>query len=110
MKIPLERRQEIGVTTATVERRVIGGSIDTNGVIAEDEGRVHSVNARFTGYIERLLVDRTGQPVRAGPAASDRLQPGSRRDRARASARRRERAAAVGLLERRGRRECPFAA
>ena len=66
VKIPLERRQEIGVTTAKVERRTIGGAIETNGVVAEDEGRVRAVNAKFSGYIERLYVDRTGQPVRQG--------------------------------------------
>src|SRR2546427_3886427 len=30
VKIPLERRQEIGVTTAKVEKRRIGGAIPTN--------------------------------------------------------------------------------
>jgi RND family efflux transporter MFP subunit len=66
VRVPLERRQEIGVTTGKVERRQIGGTLQTNGVIAEDEGRVHAVNAKFAGYIERLLVDRTGQAVRRG--------------------------------------------
>src|SRR5262245_33649408 len=66
VRIPLERRQEIGVTTAKVERRSVGGAIETNGVVAEDEGRVHAVNAKFFGYIERLFVDRTGQAVRQG--------------------------------------------
>jgi RND family efflux transporter MFP subunit len=66
VKIPLERRQEIGVTTAKVGKGRMGGSIETNGVIAEDEGRVHSVNAKFAGYIEKLLVDRTGQVVGRG--------------------------------------------
>ena len=66
VKIPLERRQQIGVTTAKVEKRAIGGTIETNGSVAEDEARVHSVNAKFAGTIERLLADRTGQPVRRG--------------------------------------------
>jgi RND family efflux transporter MFP subunit len=66
VRIPLERRQEIGATTAKVERRHIGGRIETNGVVAEDEGRVHAVNAKFSGYVERLFVDRTGQSVRKG--------------------------------------------
>ncbi|HKA37909.1 MAG TPA: efflux RND transporter periplasmic adaptor subunit [Thermoanaerobaculia bacterium] len=66
VRIPLERRQEIGVTTAKVARRAVGGAVTTNGVVAEDEGRVHSVNAKFSGYIEKLYVDRTGQPVRRG--------------------------------------------
>ena len=66
VKVPLERRQEIGVMTAKVEKRTVAGAIETNGIVAEDEGRVHSVNAKFAGYIERLLVDRTGQPVRRG--------------------------------------------
>ncbi|MEO8190065.1 MAG: efflux RND transporter periplasmic adaptor subunit [Acidobacteriota bacterium] len=66
VRIPLERRQQIGVTTAKVARRPIGAAFETNGVVAGDEGRVHSVNAKFSGYIEKLLVDRTGQPVRRG--------------------------------------------
>jgi len=66
VKIPLERRQEIGVTTAKVEKRAIGGAIETNGVVAEDEGRLNAVSAKFAGYIEKLYVDRTGQPVRRG--------------------------------------------
>jgi Cu(I)/Ag(I) efflux system membrane fusion protein len=66
VKIPLERRQEIGVSTARVEKRTVGGSIETNGVVAEDEGRLSAVNAKFGGYIEKLYVDRTGQPVRRG--------------------------------------------
>ncbi len=66
VRIPLERRQQIGVTTAKVERRTIAGGIETNGVVAEDEGRVHAVNAKFAGYIEKLNVDRTGQSVRRG--------------------------------------------
>ena len=66
VRIPLERRQEIGVTTAKVERRSFGGAIETNGIVTEDEGRVHTVNAKFSGYIEKLLVDRTGQSVRRG--------------------------------------------
>lgn len=66
VRIPFERRQEIGVTTAKVEKRPIGGTLQTNGVIAEDEARIHAVNAKFGGYIERLLVDRTGQAVRRG--------------------------------------------
>jgi RND family efflux transporter MFP subunit len=66
VRIPLERRQQIGVTTAKVERRKVSGAVETNGVVAEDEGRVHAVNAKFSGYIERLFVDRTGQSVRRG--------------------------------------------
>jgi len=66
--IPLERRQEIGVTTVQVERRPIGGALQTNGIVAEDEARVQAVNAKFAGYIERLYVDRTGQSVRRGQA------------------------------------------
>jgi multidrug efflux pump subunit AcrA (membrane-fusion protein) len=66
VRIPLERRQEIGVTTTKVGRHSVGGTVETNGVIAEDEARVHAVNAKFSGYIERLYADRTGQSVRQG--------------------------------------------
>ena len=66
VRIPLERRQQIGVTTAKVEKRTIAGGVETNGVVAEDEGRVYAVNAKFSGYIEKLQVDSTGQNVRRG--------------------------------------------
>lgn len=66
VRISLERRQQIGVTTTKAARRPIGATVQTNGVIAEDEGRLNAVNAKFSGYIEKLLVDRTGQPVRRG--------------------------------------------
>jgi Cu(I)/Ag(I) efflux system membrane fusion protein len=66
VRVPLERRQEFGVTTTKVEKRPVGGAISTNGVVAEDEGRVHAINAKFSGYIEKLVVDRTGQSVRRG--------------------------------------------
>jgi membrane fusion protein, copper/silver efflux system len=66
VRLPLERRQEIGVMTEKVARRAIGGTVETGGVIAEEEGRVHAVTAKFSGYIERLFVDRTGQSVRRG--------------------------------------------
>ncbi|MFN2633466.1 MAG: efflux RND transporter periplasmic adaptor subunit [Thermoanaerobaculia bacterium] len=68
VRIPLERRQQIGVATGKVTRRQIAGATETNGVIAEDEGRLNSVSAKFSGYIDKLLVDRTGQPVRRGQA------------------------------------------
>ena len=68
VRIPLERRQQIGVTTSKVERRAIGGTVETNGVVAEDEARVHAVNAKFSGYVERIYADRTGQSVRRGQA------------------------------------------
>ncbi len=66
VRIPLERRQEIGVTTARVGKRAISGAVETNGVVAEEESRVHAVNAKFSGYIQKLYVDRTGQSVRRG--------------------------------------------
>jgi membrane fusion protein, copper/silver efflux system len=66
VRIPLERRQEIGVTTARVEKRAISGAVETNGVVAEEESRVHAVNAKFSGYIQKMYVDRTGQGVRRG--------------------------------------------
>ncbi|MGH9442684.1 MAG: efflux RND transporter periplasmic adaptor subunit [Thermoanaerobaculia bacterium] len=66
VRIPLERRQEIGVTTVRIGLSVIRQAIETSGVVAEDERRVHSVNAKFSGYVERLYVDQTGQTVRKG--------------------------------------------
>ena len=66
VKLTPERQQLIGVQTGVVETRDIGRSVRTVGRIAVDETRVHKVSTKFDGYIEKLYVNVTGQPVRKG--------------------------------------------
>jgi Cu(I)/Ag(I) efflux system membrane fusion protein len=61
-----ERIQLIGVRTAIAERRAIGDALDLVGFVAPDEGRLHTVQIRMSGWVQDLAVSRTGETVRAG--------------------------------------------
>ena len=58
--------QNIGVKTATVERRVLNRSVRTSGRVDYDETRITDVNTKIAGWVEQLFVDYTGQMVRKG--------------------------------------------
>lgn len=58
--------QQFGVTFGTAEVRTLEHQIRTTGVVNFDETRVAQVTLKFSGFVERLHVDFTGQPVRKG--------------------------------------------
>ena len=60
------RRQQIGVTTAAVERRKISRRIRAVGQVTVDETRLADVNLRMSGWVHRLDVEETGQQVKKG--------------------------------------------
>ena len=66
VRLTPERRQLIGVQTGLVAMRDLGSSVRTVGRIAVDETRLYKVTTKFDGYIEKLYVNVTGQPVRKG--------------------------------------------
>ncbi|HSD62543.1 MAG TPA: efflux RND transporter periplasmic adaptor subunit, partial [Ignavibacteriaceae bacterium] len=59
-------QQNIGVTTETVTKRNLQRNIRTTGNITYDETRLYTINSKIMGYIEKLFVDYTGQPVKKG--------------------------------------------
>jgi len=61
-----ERRQLIGVTFATVERRDVSQRIDTTGNVEPDEQLQSYVQTRFAGWIQKVFVNETFQHVRRG--------------------------------------------
>ncbi len=61
-----QRRQEIGVTTARVERRPRVIAIRAVGKVAVDESRRSEITLKVAGYVSRLTVDKPGQFVRRG--------------------------------------------
>jgi len=61
-----ERQQLIGLKTGVVEYRPIDRTIRTVGVVEFDERRLADVNIKIDGWIENLLVNFTGEPVRKG--------------------------------------------
>ncbi len=60
------RRQRIGVRTAPAERRQMTLHIRAVGDVQYDETRLSDVNLRMSGWVQRLVVDETGQRVRRG--------------------------------------------
>jgi multidrug efflux pump subunit AcrA (membrane-fusion protein) len=58
--------RQFGITFGTVEVRPLTAETRTNGVVALDETRVAQVAPKIGGFVERLYVNATGQPVRRG--------------------------------------------
>src|SRR5215469_8871495 len=66
IEIPPERRQLIGLQTATVEQKDLIGKIATTGMVEADEQLEGTVQTRFAGWIRQVFVNQTYQPVRKG--------------------------------------------
>lgn len=66
MRIDHRRRQLIGLKTGLVERRDLTLDIRAIGRVAYDETRQADITLKYDGFIEKLLVDETGQAVRKG--------------------------------------------
>jgi Cu(I)/Ag(I) efflux system membrane fusion protein len=60
------RQQLIGMRIVHAERGPVGGAWRTNGRVAIDETRVHHVNVKFNGFIERVYGDFVGKLIRRG--------------------------------------------
>jgi membrane fusion protein, copper/silver efflux system len=60
------RRARIGVRTAAVAERPMTLRVRAVGAVRYDESRLHDVNLRMGGWVQRLSVDKTGQRVRTG--------------------------------------------
>ena len=58
--------REFGVTFDFAEQRTLEDEVRTVGIVNFDETRMAEVAPKFGGFVERLYVDFTGKPVRAG--------------------------------------------
>jgi RND family efflux transporter MFP subunit len=61
-----ERLQRIGVSIGEVTRKAVEDQVLTTGNVALDETKLAYIQVRFSGYIQRVLVDATYQYVRKG--------------------------------------------
>jgi Cu(I)/Ag(I) efflux system membrane fusion protein len=66
VSISPEKIQKLGVKTEKVGFHPLARNIRALGSIQVDERRVHAVTAKFEGWIQRLYVNATGQPVKRG--------------------------------------------
>jgi Cu(I)/Ag(I) efflux system membrane fusion protein len=70
-----ERIQMLGVRTEAVTRRSMAHTVRAVGTVAADERRIGVVNPKFEGWIEKLLVNTTGQTVRRGEVLLEVYSP-----------------------------------
>ena len=66
INVSADRRQLIGVRTATARTIDLSRTIRTVGVVAIDESGVVHVHSKVSGWIERAFVNVTGEQVRRG--------------------------------------------
>ncbi len=67
--------QNIGVRTAPVEVKKLHREIRTVGHVDYDEETMYRINTKFSGWIEKLYVDETGQRVYKGQPMLDIYSP-----------------------------------
>jgi Cu(I)/Ag(I) efflux system membrane fusion protein len=66
IRISTEKVQKLGVRTEAARSRTLDRTVRAAGRVEPDERRVYAIAPKFEGYVERLLVNVTGQPVSKG--------------------------------------------
>lgn len=66
IRLAPDMARSLGVTVVAAEAAPLTRSIRTTGLVTWDETRLSTVAPKFGGFVERLYVDFTGQPVRRG--------------------------------------------
>jgi Cu(I)/Ag(I) efflux system membrane fusion protein len=75
VRISPDKVQKLGVRTEPVSLRNLGRTVRAAGRIEPDERRVVAISPKFEGYVERLYVNVTGQPVSKGQPLFDVYSP-----------------------------------
>ena len=70
-----DRLQTLGVRTELVSKRSLARSVHAVGTIEISERGQHTVAPKFEGWIEKLHVNTTGQPVARGQALAEVYSP-----------------------------------
>jgi len=66
LRISTDKVQKLGVRTEAAALRALGRTVRASGRVEPDERRVYAITPKFEGYVERLHVNATGQPVSKG--------------------------------------------
>ncbi len=67
--------QNIGVKTEPVQKRRLAKVIRTVGKVAVDETGLYAVNTKIMGWVDKLYVNVTGQPVKKGQPLLELYSP-----------------------------------
>ncbi|MBS1190168.1 MAG: hypothetical protein H6R10_1960 [Rhodocyclaceae bacterium] len=66
VRISTDKVQKLGVRTEAARMRALDRVVRAAGRIEPDERRTYTISPKFEGYVERLHVNATGQPVGKG--------------------------------------------
>ena len=75
VRISTEKVQKLGVRTEPAALRELAQQVRAAGRVEIDERRLHAVAPKFEGWVERLHVNATGQPVGKGQALFEAYSP-----------------------------------
>jgi membrane fusion protein, copper/silver efflux system len=75
IRIGTEKVQKLGVRTEAVSRRALERTVRAVARLEADERRQFAIAPKFEGYIQRLYVNATGQPVQKGQPLFDVYSP-----------------------------------
>ena len=66
VRISTDKIQKLGVRIEAASLRLLGKTVRAAGRVEPDERRIFAISPKFEGYVERLHVNVTGQPVAKG--------------------------------------------
>ena len=75
VRISPEKIQKIGVKIEEVKKRTLKRTIRTVGRVEHDEARVFNINAKVSGWVEKLYVNRTDLMVHPGEKLLELYSP-----------------------------------
>ena len=71
VKVSADRIQKLGVRTEPAAMRALSRTIRATGTVHYHEAHQYLVTARFDGWIEKLVVAHTGDPVKKGQVLAE---------------------------------------
>ena len=75
LKFSAEKIQKMGVHTEAATLRVLDKTVRASGRIEPDERRITTIAPKFEGYVEKLMVNTTGQGVAKGQVLFEAYSP-----------------------------------
>ena len=75
VRISVEKVQKLGVKTELAAIRMLDKTVRAVGSVEVDERHIHNIAPKFEGWIEKLHVKTTGEPVKKGQALFDVYSP-----------------------------------
>ena len=75
VRISTEKIQKLGVRTELARVQRLERTLRAAGRVEPDERRIYTIAPKFEGYVERLQVNATGQPVAKGQVLFEAYSP-----------------------------------